>query len=101
MSPIASRTRQSIGERLNTFIKCILIKLRETWNEQTGHKDALVSVTTTHLICVSATLGGIIIGVGTVVFSKWVVELLLFNHSRYEGWSLFESYYYCFITCKQ
>jgi hypothetical protein len=71
-SPHCSRTRWSIGERLNTFIKIILMKLRQMWNEQTGHKDALVAVSPTHLICVSASLGGIIIGVGTVVFSRCV-----------------------------
>ncbi|VDO80245.1 unnamed protein product [Heligmosomoides polygyrus] len=75
---------QSIGERVNTFIAFCLHKLR--FYLQSRGINCLREVTPTHLLVVSLSIGTSIIIVGTIVF-----------HNE-ERWTLFDAYYYCFIT---
>lgn len=71
---------QSIGERLNKFVSVfirrakIYIRCRQT------------EATETNLMLFNGMLSSIIITTGAAVFS------------RYEGWSYFDSFYYCFVT---
>lgn len=71
---------QSIGERLNKFVSVfirrakIYIRCKQT------------EATETNLMLFNGMLSSIIITTGAAVFS------------RYEGWSYFDSFYYCFVT---
>lgn len=71
---------QSIGERLNKFASVVIRRAKMYMHcKQT---DA----TEMNLMLATGMLSSIIITTGAAVFS------------RYEGWSYFESFYYCFIT---
>ncbi|KRZ93976.1 Two pore potassium channel protein sup-9 [Trichinella sp. T8] len=71
---------QCIGERLNTLIAYVLYKVRKflKFNQH--------QVTHTQMILVSTTLGTMVIMSGAYLFHK------------YENWTFFEGFYYCFIT---
>ncbi|VDK54318.1 unnamed protein product [Cylicostephanus goldi] len=75
---------QSIGERVNTFIAFCLHQLQ--FNLQKRGYTWMREVATKHLLLVSLSIGTSIIIIGTVVFH------------REERWTLFDAYYYCFIT---
>ncbi|OAD58817.1 Two pore potassium channel protein sup-9 [Eufriesea mexicana] len=71
---------QSIGERLNKFSSVVIRNVKKLFN----CKD--VQASEINLICVVTTLSCLTIAGGAAAFS------------RYEGWSYFDSIYYCFIT---
>ncbi|XP_052127576.1 two pore potassium channel protein sup-9-like [Frankliniella occidentalis] len=71
---------QSIGERLNKFSSHVIQKVKRVMN----CKDTDASEI--NLICVVTTLSGLTVAGGAAAFS------------RYEGWTYFDSVYYCFIT---
>lgn len=71
---------QSIGERLNKFASVVIRRAkRYTRCKQT-------EATEMNLMLTTGLLSAIIITTGAAVFS------------RYEGWSYFDSFYYCFVT---
>ncbi|XP_030376155.1 two pore potassium channel protein sup-9 [Scaptodrosophila lebanonensis] len=71
---------QSIGERLNKFASVIIRRAKRYMN--CSHTEA----TEMNLMLATGMLSSIIITTGAAVFS------------RYEGWSYFDSFYYCFVT---
>lgn len=71
---------QSIGERLNKFASVVIRRAK------TYLRCVQTEATDTNLMVATGMLSSIIITTGAAVFS------------RYEGWSYFESFYYCFIT---
>ncbi|XP_017878522.1 two pore potassium channel protein sup-9 [Ceratina calcarata] len=71
---------QSIGERLNKFSSVIIQNVKKRLNSKVTQASEI------NLICVVTTLSCLTIAGGATVFS------------RYEGWSYFDSIYYCFIT---
>ncbi|XP_014223824.1 two pore potassium channel protein sup-9-like [Trichogramma pretiosum] len=71
---------QSIGERLNKFSSVVIRNVKKLLN----YKE--VKASEINLICVVTTLSILTIAGGAAAFS------------RYEGWSYFDSVYYCFIT---
>ncbi|XP_022909812.1 two pore potassium channel protein sup-9 [Onthophagus taurus] len=71
---------QSIGERLNKFASVVIRQFKKYFNCQR------IEATEMNLMCATATLSTIIITTGAAVFS------------RYEGWTYFDSFYYCFVT---
>ncbi|KAJ8675118.1 hypothetical protein QAD02_010904 [Eretmocerus hayati] len=71
---------QSIGERLNKFSSVVIRNVKKLLN----CKD--IQASEINLICVVTTLSILTIAGGAAAFS------------RYEGWSYFDSVYYCFIT---
>uniref|UniRef100_A0A915HMJ9 Potassium channel domain-containing protein n=1 Tax=Romanomermis culicivorax TaxID=13658 RepID=A0A915HMJ9_ROMCU len=71
---------QSIGERLNALIAYILMKIKKLLrlnNTDVSHSNVLM---------VSGTLGTMVIVFGTYAFHK------------YENWTLFEAFWYCYST---
>ena len=71
---------QSIGERLNKFSSVVIRGCKR----MLGYRD--VEASELNLICVVTTLSSLTIAGGAAAFS------------RYEGWTYFDSVYYCFIT---
>ncbi|KAK0095351.1 hypothetical protein PV326_008586 [Microctonus aethiopoides] len=71
---------QSIGERLNKFSSVVIRKVKQLLNCQD------VQASEINLIFVVTFLSSLTITGGAAAFS------------RYEGWSYFDSVYYCFIT---
>lgn len=71
---------QSIGERLNKFAS-VVIKRAKTYL-----RCLKTEATELNLMFATGLLSSIIITTGAAVFS------------RYEGWSYFDSFYYCFVT---
>ncbi|XP_050487869.1 two pore potassium channel protein sup-9 [Bombus huntii] len=71
---------QSIGERLNKFAS-VVIKRAKTYL-----RCQKTEATEINLMLATGLLSSIIITTGAAVFS------------RYEGWSYFDSFYYCFVT---
>ncbi|XP_066600245.1 two pore potassium channel protein sup-9 [Prorops nasuta] len=71
---------QSIGERLNKFSSVVIRNVKRLFN----CKD--IQASEINLICVVTTLSCLTIAGGAAAFS------------RYEGWTYFDSIYYCFIT---
>ncbi|GMR36079.1 hypothetical protein PMAYCL1PPCAC_06274 [Pristionchus mayeri] len=70
---------QSIGERMNTIAARVLSSFKRWAGKEDG-------VTSMDLILVSGGWGGALIILGAFAFH------------RYEGWSYFDSVYYCFTT---
>ncbi|CAH4032752.1 unnamed protein product [Pieris brassicae] len=71
---------QSIGERVNRLSSVIIKSIKRAMNcRQTQASEV-------DLICVVTTLSSLTIAGGAAAFSK------------FEGWSYFDSVYYCFIT---
>ncbi|ALC47689.1 Task7, partial [Drosophila busckii] len=71
---------QSIGERLNKVASVIIRRAKRA----SGAKST--DATEMNLMLATGMLSSIIITTGAAVFS------------RYEGWSYFDSFYYCFVT---
>lgn len=71
---------QSIGERLNKFAS-VVIKRAKTYL-----RCQKTEATEMNLMLATGLLSSIIITTGAAVFS------------RYERWSYFDSFYYCFVT---
>lgn len=71
---------QSIGERLNKFVSVVIKRAKIYIRCQQ------TEATETNLMVFNGMLSSIIITTGAAVFS------------RYEGWSYFDSFYYCFVT---
>lgn len=71
---------QSIGERLNKFSSVVIQSVKKLLRCKN------VEASEINLICVVTTLSSFTIAGGAAAFS------------RYEGWSYFDSVYYCFIT---
>lgn len=71
---------QSIGERLNKFASVVIRQFKKYLHCQR------VEATEMNLMCATGMLSSIIITTGAAVFS------------RYEGWTYFDSFYYCFVT---
>lgn len=71
---------QSIGERLNKFASIVIKRAKIYMRCQK------VDATEMNLMLATGLLSSIIITTGAAVFS------------RYEGWSYFDSFYYCFVT---
>ncbi|OXU17320.1 hypothetical protein TSAR_001368 [Trichomalopsis sarcophagae] len=71
---------QSIGERLNKFASVVIRRAK------TYLKCQKTEATEMNLMLATGLLSSIIITTGAAVFS------------RYEGWSYFDSFYYCFVT---
>nr|CAI5855424.1 unnamed protein product [Callosobruchus analis] len=71
---------QSIGERLNKFASVVIRQIKKYLSCQK------VEATEMNLMFATGMLSSIIITTGAAVFS------------RYEGWTYFDSFYYCFVT---
>ncbi|CAL9703470.1 unnamed protein product [Knipowitschia caucasica] len=71
---------QSLGERMNTFVRYLLHKIKKCL----GCRRTEVSMENMVLVGFLSCLGTLCVGAGA------------FAH--YEGWSFFHAYYYCFIT---
>lgn len=71
---------QSIGERLNK-VASVVIRQAKTYL-----RCQKTEATEMNLMLATGLLSSIIITTGAAVFSK------------YEGWSYFDSFYYCFVT---
>ncbi|KAG7202746.1 hypothetical protein KM043_009917 [Ampulex compressa] len=71
---------QSIGERLNKFASVVIRRAK------TYLRCEPTDATEMNLMLAAGLLSSIIITTGAAVFS------------RYEGWSYFDSFYYCFVT---
>lgn len=71
---------QSIGERLNKFASVVIRRAK------TYLHCKYTEATEMNLMLATGMLSSIIITTGAAVFS------------RYEGWSYFDSFYYCFVT---
>ncbi|CAG9854496.1 unnamed protein product [Phyllotreta striolata] len=71
---------QSIGERLNKFASIVIKHIKKYLNFQK------IEATEMNLMFATGMLSSIIITTGAAVFS------------RYEGWTYFDSFYYCFVT---
>ncbi|KAI4471013.1 potassium channel subfamily k [Holotrichia oblita] len=71
---------QSIGERVNRLSSVIIRSVKSSLHCRQTNASEL------DLICVVTTLSSLTIAGGAAAFS------------RYEGWSYFDSVYYCFIT---
>lgn len=71
---------QSIGERLNKFASVVIRRAK------TYARCKQTEATEMNLMFATGLLSSIIITTGAAVFS------------RYEGWSYFDSFYYCFVT---
>ncbi|XP_073672825.1 potassium channel subfamily K member 3a [Garra rufa] len=71
---------QSLGERINTFVKYLLHRLKKCL----GLRHTEVSMA--NMVCIGLISCMSTLCVGAAAFS------------RYEDWSFFHAYYYCFIT---
>ncbi|XP_076156110.1 potassium channel subfamily K member 3 [Alosa pseudoharengus] len=71
---------QSVGERINTFVRFLLHKTKKCLGLRHTEVSMANMVTIGFFACIST------LCVGAVAFS------------HYEGWSFFHAYYYCFIT---
>ncbi|KAG9344655.1 hypothetical protein JZ751_010340 [Albula glossodonta] len=71
---------QSLGERINTFVKYLLHRLKKALGLRRTEVSMANMVTIGFISCMST------LCVGAAAFS------------RYENWSFFHAYYYCFIT---
>ena len=78
--PITLIMFQSMGERMNKFFSIVIKKLRK-WR---GFN--LAEVTEFDLIMASFIMSSLVVAFGAVLF-----------HTQ-EGWSFFDSLYYCFIS---
>ncbi|XP_064162746.1 potassium channel subfamily K member 15-like [Anguilla rostrata] len=71
---------QSLGERMNTFVRYLLRKTKQSL----GLRRTEVSMENMVLVGFLSCIGTL--GIGAATFSY------------YEGWTFFHAYYYCFIT---
>ncbi|EGV98288.1 potassium channel subfamily K member 15 [Cricetulus griseus] len=78
--PLTLVTFQSLGERLNALVRCLLLTAKRCLGLQRPHVSAENMVVAGLLLC-AATLA-----LGAAAFA------------HFEGWTFFHAYYYCFIT---
>ncbi|XP_014910287.1 potassium channel subfamily K member 15 [Poecilia latipinna] len=71
---------QSLGERMNTFVRYLLHKMKQCL----GFRHTEVSMENMVLVGFLSCIGTLCVGAAA------------FSH--FEGWSFFHAYYYCFIT---
>ncbi|XP_038583228.1 potassium channel subfamily K member 3a [Micropterus salmoides] len=71
---------QSVGERINTFVRYLLHRLKKCVGMRRTEVSMVNMVTIGFISCMST------LCVGALAFS------------HFEGWSFFHAYYYCFIT---
>ncbi|XP_077404999.1 potassium channel subfamily K member 9 [Vanacampus margaritifer] len=71
---------QSLGERMNTFVKYLLKRIKKCCGMSTTDVSMENMVTVGFFSCIGT------LCIGAAAFS------------HYEDWSFFQSYYYCFIT---
>uniref|UniRef100_H2ZYK4 Potassium two pore domain channel subfamily K member 3 n=2 Tax=Latimeria chalumnae TaxID=7897 RepID=H2ZYK4_LATCH len=71
---------QSLGERINTFVKYLLHHFKKCLGMRRAEVSMVNMVTIGFFACIST------LCIGAAAFSY------------YEGWSFFHAYYYCFIT---
>ncbi|XP_071775213.1 potassium channel subfamily K member 3a [Centroberyx gerrardi] len=71
---------QSLGERINTFVRYLLHRLKKCLGMRHTEVSMVNMVTIGFISCMST------LCVGAMAFS------------HFEGWSFFHAYYYCFIT---
>ncbi|CAK6962716.1 potassium channel subfamily K member 3a [Scomber scombrus] len=71
---------QSVGERINTFVRFLLHRLKKCLGMRRTEVSMVNMVTIGFISCMST------LCVGALAFS------------HFEGWSFFHAYYYCFIT---
>ncbi|XP_061560264.1 potassium channel subfamily K member 3a [Phycodurus eques] len=71
---------QSVGERINTFVRFLLHRLKKCLGMRRTEVSMVNMVTVGFISCMSTLCAG----------------ALAFSH--FEGWSFFHAYYYCFIT---
>ncbi|CAG5927910.1 unnamed protein product [Menidia menidia] len=71
---------QSVGERINTFVRILLHRLKKCLGMRRTEVSMVNMVIIGFISCMST------LGVGAVAFS------------HFEGWSFFHAFYYCFIT---
>ncbi|XP_075898040.1 potassium channel subfamily K member 15 isoform X2 [Nelusetta ayraudi] len=71
---------QSLGERMNTFVRFLLHKIKKCL----GFRHAEVSMENMVLVGFLSCIGTLCVGAAA------------FSH--FEGWTFFHAYYYCFIT---
>uniref|UniRef100_A0A3Q3R8K1 Potassium channel subfamily K member n=1 Tax=Monopterus albus TaxID=43700 RepID=A0A3Q3R8K1_MONAL len=71
---------QSVGERINTFVRYLLHHLKKCLGMRRTEVSMVNMVTIGFISCMST------LCVGALAFS------------HFEGWSFFHAYYYCFIT---
>ncbi|XP_056219320.1 potassium channel subfamily K member 3a [Seriola aureovittata] len=71
---------QSVGERINTFVRYLLHRLKKCLGMRHTEVSMVNMVTIGFISCMST------LCVGALAFS------------HFEGWSFFHAYYYCFIT---
>ncbi|XP_041105166.1 potassium channel subfamily K member 9 [Polyodon spathula] len=71
---------QSLGERMNTFVKCLLKRIKKCCGMRSTDVSMENMVTVGFFSCIGT------LCIGAAAFS------------HYEDWSFFQSYYYCFIT---
>ncbi|KAM3861400.1 LOW QUALITY PROTEIN: potassium channel subfamily K member 3a [Diretmus argenteus] len=71
---------QSLGERINTFVRYLLHRLKKCLGMRRTEVSMVNMVTIGFISCISTLCVG----------------ALAFRH--FEGWSFFHAYYYCFIT---
>ncbi|XP_041832016.1 potassium channel subfamily K member 3a [Melanotaenia boesemani] len=71
---------QSVGERINTFVRILLHRLKKCLGMRRTEVSMVNMVTIGFISCMST------LCVGALAFSE------------FEGWSFFHAYYYCFIT---
>ncbi|XP_062871169.1 potassium channel subfamily K member 15 [Trichomycterus rosablanca] len=71
---------QSLGERMNTFVRFLMHRLKKCL----GFRRTAVSMENMVLVGLLSCLGTLCVGAGA------------FSH--FEGWTFFHAYYYCFIT---
>ncbi|KAL6034101.1 hypothetical protein STEG23_024956 [Scotinomys teguina] len=78
--PLTLVTFQSLGERLNALVRCLLLAAKRCLGLQRPNVSAENMVVAGLLLC-AATLA-----LGAAAFA------------HFEGWTFFHAYYYCFIT---
>ncbi|XP_029966066.1 potassium channel subfamily K member 3a [Salarias fasciatus] len=71
---------QSVGERINTFVRYLLHRLKKCLGMRRTEVSMVNMVTIGFISCMST------LCVGALAFSQ------------FEGWTFFHAYYYCFIT---
>ncbi|XP_061563118.1 potassium channel subfamily K member 3a [Cololabis saira] len=71
---------QSVGERINTFVRCLLHRLKKCLGMRHTEVSLVNMVIVGFISCMST------LCVGALAFSY------------FEGWSFLHAYYYCFIT---
>lgn len=78
--PLTLVTFQSLGERLNALMRCLLLAAKRCLGLQRPHVSAENMVVAGLLLCATT------LALGAAAFA------------HFEGWTFFHAYYYCFIT---